>query len=310
MRVCRPGGTIAMANWTPAGFIGQMFRTIAQHIAPANMPSPVLWGQEATVRDRFRDGVAGLKLTARLYRFEYPFPPDLVVEFYRTHYGPVSRAFASLDERGQEKLRDELVRLWSMHNKADGNTTEVDAEYLEVIATRAGVPQAARRKATVRRADMLADRIEQGAFELAAFAEGMSEAEWLEPLPGNATDRRAAGTIVHHVASVYPIEIELARTIAGGKAVRDVTWELVAEMNAKHARDFAGITKSAAIELLRRNSREAAGAVRAFTDEELDRAAPFSLSYGAPVTAQFVIEDHALRHAWHHLARLRAALKR
>ena len=81
-------------------------------------------------------------------------------------------------------------------------------------------------------------------------------------------------------------------------------------MNAKHAHEQADITKAATLELLRRNSREAAAAVRAFTDDELDRAAPFSLSFGAPVTAQFVFEDHALRHSWHHLARIRKALGR
>src|SRR4029077_2643368 len=116
--------------------------------------------------------------------------------------------------------------------------------------------------------------------------------------------------IVHHVASGYPIEIDLARAIASGKAGTDVTWEVVAELNAKHAHDPARGTEAATLELLRRNSREAAAAVRAFTDEELDRAAPFSLSYGAPVTAQFVIEDHALRHSWHPLARIRKALSR
>ena len=161
-----------------------------------------------------------------------------------------------------------------------------------------------------RRAELLADRIEKGAAALAAFAEGLSEAEWRAPVTESGRNGRSVGVIVHHVASVYPIEIDLARTIASGKAVTDVTWEAVAEMNAKHARDQAGVTKSAALELLRRNSRQAAAAVRAFTDDELDRAAPFSLSFGAPVTAQFVIEDHALRHSWHHLARIRKALGR
>ena len=159
-----------------------------------------------------------------------------------------------------------------------------------------------------RRAESLADRIEEGAAGLAAFAEGLSEAEWRTPV--SSTDRRSIGVVVHHVASVYPVEIDLARAIAAGKAVRDVTVGVVAEMNAKHAHDQAGVTKSATLELLRRNSREAADAVRAFTDDELDRAAPFSLSFGAPVTAQFVIEDHALRHSWHHLARIRKALGR
>ena len=135
-RVCRPGGMIAMANWTPGGFVGQMFKAISKHIAPSGMPAPVLWGDEVTVRDRFREGIAGLKFAPRVYHFDYPFPPDAVVEFYRTHYGPMSRAFASLDVNGQEKLRSELVSLWSAHNKAVDDTTKVDAEYLEVIATR------------------------------------------------------------------------------------------------------------------------------------------------------------------------------
>ena len=161
-----------------------------------------------------------------------------------------------------------------------------------------------------RRAESLADRIEEGASGLAAFAEGLSDAEWRTPMSGSGSDRRSVGVIVHHVASVYPIEIDLARAIASGKAVTDVTWEAVAEMNAKHASDQAGVTKAAALELLRRNSRDAAAAVRAFQDDELDRAAPFSLSFAAPVTAQFVVEDHALRHSWHHLARIRRALGR
>ena len=159
-----------------------------------------------------------------------------------------------------------------------------------------------------RRAESLAARIEEGAAGLAAFAEGLSETEWRTPV--SSSDRRSIGVIVHHVASVYPIEIEVARAIASGKAITDVTWEVVAQLNATHARDQAEVTKAAALELLRRNNREAAAAVRAFTDDELDRAAPFSLSFGAPVTAQFVIEDHALRHSWHHLARIRQALKK
>jgi uncharacterized damage-inducible protein DinB len=85
---------------------------------------------------------------------------------------------------------------------------------------------------------------------------------------------------------------------------------VVAELNAKHANEQAGITKTAALELLRQNSRQAAEAVRQFSDDELDQAAPFSLSFGAPMTAQFVIEDHALRHSWHHLARIRKAVGR
>lgn len=139
-RVCRPGGLIALANWTPDGFIGLMFKTIAKHIAPSSMPSPVLWGDEETVRKRLRNGIAHLKCERQIYHFDYPFPPDEVVEFFRTNYGPMSRAFASLDMDGQEKLRSELVALWSVHNKAKDDTTKVDAEYLEIIATCDGIP--------------------------------------------------------------------------------------------------------------------------------------------------------------------------
>ena len=135
-RVCRPGGMIAMANWTPGGFVGQMFKTISKHIAPSGMPAPVLWGDEATVRDRLSEGIADLRCTRRVYHFDYPFPPDAVVDFYRANYGPMTRAFASLDANGQEKLRIELIQLWSKHNYSDARTTRVDAEYLEVIATR------------------------------------------------------------------------------------------------------------------------------------------------------------------------------
>ncbi|HUK32138.1 MAG TPA: DinB family protein [Candidatus Acidoferrum sp.] len=159
-----------------------------------------------------------------------------------------------------------------------------------------------------RRSELLANRIEEGAVGLGNFVEGLSEEEWRVPV--SASDRRPVGVIVHHVAAVYPIEVDLARAIGSGKAVTEVTWEVVAQLNSKNAQENAGITKAAALELLRRNSKEAAAAVRKFTDEELDRAAPFSLSFGAPVTAQFVIEDHALRHSWHHLARIRKAVGR
>jgi len=100
------------------------------------------------------------------------------------------------------------------------------------------------------RAEALAARIEEGAAGLATFAEQLSDAEWRTPVP---RDGRTIGVVVHHVASVYPIEIDLARTIAGGKAVADVTWEVVAELNAKHAREHAGVKKAEALDLLRRD---------------------------------------------------------
>jgi len=123
VRVCRPGGVIAMANWTPGGFVGKMFKTISRYISPSGMPSPLLWGDEGTVRERLSEGTAHLEFALRTYPFEYPFPPEEVVEFFRVHYGPMTRAFASLDPNGQEQLRNELVELWSAHNRgAEGRT--------------------------------------------------------------------------------------------------------------------------------------------------------------------------------------------
>jgi ubiquinone/menaquinone biosynthesis C-methylase UbiE len=312
-RVCRPGGKIAMVNWTPQGFVGQMFKTIAKYIAPNGMPSPVLWGDEATVRQRFEGQVAHLECTRRFYQFEYPFPPETVVQFFRDNYGPMSKAFASLDAAGQEELKKDLVALWSAHNRASGKGTLVDSEYLEVIAIRstkttdisAFRPTSLDRESRSRRAGLLADRIEEGAVRLAAFAERLTNAEWKTNVPEGAREDRTVGTIVHHVASVYPVEVDFARAIASGKSVTQVTPDAVNEMNAKHAREHVDVSRGDALRLLRENSEAAAAAVREFTDEELDRAAPFSLSFGAPVTAQFVLEDHAVRHSWHHLARLR-----
>ena len=158
------------------------------------------------------------------------------------------------------------------------------------------------------RGESLAARIEEGAAGLATFAEGLSDAEWHTPI--SATDRRPVGVIVHHVATMYPLEIDLALAVARGRSVLDVTWEAVAQLNAKHAQDNVHVSKRAALEPLLQNSRAAAAVVRAFTDAELDTAAPFSLSFGAPMTTQFVIEDHAMRHSWHHLAAIRKALGR
>ena len=159
-----------------------------------------------------------------------------------------------------------------------------------------------------RRAGLLAARIEEGAARLAALAEGLSDADWRKP--ASATDRRPIGLIVHHVGFVYPPEVDLARAIAAGKPVADLTWEAIAQLNARHALDHANVSKAEAIEFLRQKSREAAEAIRAFTDEELDRSGEPGLYFGAPVTAGFVIEDHAVRHSWHHVAKIRAAVGR
>jgi SAM-dependent methyltransferase len=137
LRVCRPGGTIAMANWTPQGVVGKMFKIIWKIIAPPGMPSPLLWGDETTVRKRFGAGFSYLSLNKRYYTFNYPFPPSEVVEFYRLYYGPTNRAFASLDGVGCEKLRRDLAELCSSHNRARAGRTTFFAEYLEVVGIRA-----------------------------------------------------------------------------------------------------------------------------------------------------------------------------
>jgi hypothetical protein len=155
------------------------------------------------------------------------------------------------------------------------------------------------------RSEALAARLEAGAAALAAFASKLSETEWQVCLP---RDGRKVGVVVHHVASMYPIEIQLATLLAAGQPVADVTWDAVATINREHAKENDGITKRAALAFLSTNSAKAATAIRALTDEQLDCAAPVSLNSDAPLTCQFFLEDHALRHSYHHLAGIRAAL--
>jgi len=156
------------------------------------------------------------------------------------------------------------------------------------------------------RTNALAERLEQGARALASFASTLTDAEWQTRLP---KDGRKVGVIVHHVATMYPLEIQLAQVLAGGKPVTGVTWDDVHALNAKHAKEHDAVTKEAALALLQQNSTAAAAAIRALRDEELDQAAPLSLNSDAPLTCQFMLEDHAVRHSYHHLAGIRAALK-
>jgi hypothetical protein len=158
-----------------------------------------------------------------------------------------------------------------------------------------------------RQADALATRLEQGAQALAAFAASLTDTQWkTRCMP----DGRTVGVIVHHVGFVYPIEIDIAQTIGNGKPLTGLTMDDVHALNAKHAVDNAGVTKEAALELLRINSAAAAAAIRALSDAQLASAAPASLYADAPVTCQFVLEDHAVRHSYHHLARLKRAVSK
>ena len=158
-----------------------------------------------------------------------------------------------------------------------------------------------------RRANELAKRIEQGAEALVAFVESLSDAEWQTVV---TNEQRSVGVLVHHVATVYALEIDLAQQLASGQPITGVTWEAVNQMNAQHAQENGMTGKQETLQLLRANSKLAADRVRAFTDEKLAQAATISLYANAPLTAQFFIEDHALRHSFHHLANIRAALNR
>ena len=157
-----------------------------------------------------------------------------------------------------------------------------------------------------KRAQALAERLEQGARALASFASTLTDAQWQTPV---LKDGRKIGVVVHHVASVYPIEIGLAQTLAAGQPVTGVTMDDVHAMNAAHAADHQAVAKEVTLDLLRRNSAAAATAIRALSDDELDRAAEASLYANAPITCQFMLEDHAVRHSYHHLANIRKTLK-
>ena len=167
-------------------------------------------------------------------------------------------------------------------------------------------PVAPERSASInQRANALAERLEHGARALALAANALSEAQWQTPIP---KDGRKIGVVVHHVATMYPLEIQLAQTLAQGQPITGVTWAAVHAINAQHASENDNVTKDIALELLHRNSAAAAAAIRALSDGELDRAAPVSLNADAPLTCQFFLEDHAVRHSYHHAARIRAAL--
>lgn len=156
-------------------------------------------------------------------------------------------------------------------------------------------------------ANALADRIELGAALLADLAESLSDADWQTIVPN---DQRTVGVLVHHVANMYPLEIDLVQQLAAGKPIVGVTWDAVDQINAQHAEEHAIVSKPETIQLLRDNSKSAADKVRKLTDEQLNNAATVSLYADAPLTAQFFIEDHPLRHSFHHLANIRAALSR
>jgi SAM-dependent methyltransferase len=137
IRVCRPGGIIAMANWTPQGFVGKTFQATAKLVPPPPVPPPILWGEESVVRQRLGQGTSDVSCTRQHTHFQYPFSPKETVAFFRRFFGPTQMAFSKLDEAGQAALAAQLELLWMEHNTANDGTTAVKGEYLEVRAVRA-----------------------------------------------------------------------------------------------------------------------------------------------------------------------------
>jgi ubiquinone/menaquinone biosynthesis C-methylase UbiE len=135
-RVTRGGGRIALANWTPAGFIGEMLRAHAALVPPPDgVPSVLHWGDSEIMSERlasYGSRIRSVSMTPRTIALEYPLSPGGVVELFRDAYGPSVRAFAGLDEDGRAKLYSDLKRLWKQHNSATQFFTQVHAEYLDV----------------------------------------------------------------------------------------------------------------------------------------------------------------------------------
>jgi hypothetical protein len=156
-----------------------------------------------------------------------------------------------------------------------------------------------------KRTEALAQRLEQGVRQLTDFARSLTDEQWQTPVPG---DGRKIGVVVHHVGTMYPIEIELALKLAAGEPVEGVTWQKVHVMNAHHAGEYDSVSKSEALALLTRNSMAAASTIRGLTDEQLDMVAPLSLEADGPRSCQYMLEGHAVGHAWHHLRGIRMAL--
>ena len=136
VRVCKPGGRIAMANWTPEGFAGQMFKLGGKYVPPPPMPAPVLWGVPEIVAERFGERVTDLQTTPRIAKMTFEYGPEGVAEHFKTYFGPTVMAMKAMGEENHEAFTRDLVHIWSENNTKDDGTTLVESEYLEVIATK------------------------------------------------------------------------------------------------------------------------------------------------------------------------------
>lgn len=136
MRVCKPGGKIGLANWTPDGFIGQLFKTIGKHLPPpAGVKSPALWGTQARITEMFAAHAASIKSAPRNFTFRYRSPQHWL-DIFKTYYGPVLKAFAGLQAPAQETLASDVIALIERFNRSGDGTMVVPSEYLEIVITR------------------------------------------------------------------------------------------------------------------------------------------------------------------------------
>jgi ubiquinone/menaquinone biosynthesis C-methylase UbiE len=136
LRVCRPGGKIGLASWTPEGFIGQLFKTIGRHVPPpAGLKSPALWGTRDRLGELFPGAAATVAAAPRSYVFRYQSPRHWL-DLWRSVYGPLQKAFGTLDDAGRERLATDLLALIDRGNAADDGTMVVPSEYLEAVITK------------------------------------------------------------------------------------------------------------------------------------------------------------------------------
>jgi ubiquinone/menaquinone biosynthesis C-methylase UbiE len=134
LRVCRPGGTIALASWAPEGFIGELFRTVSAHVPPpAGLQSPMLWGTEAHLRELFGDRIESLEIVERTYTFRFRSAEEFVA-FFRTWYGPTLKAFAALEGIAREDLELDLVALARKYDRLEGDAIAIPSTYTEAVA--------------------------------------------------------------------------------------------------------------------------------------------------------------------------------
>ena len=135
-RVCRPGGRIGLANWTPEGFIGQVFKTLGRHLPPpAGVHPPSRWGVQAKLHTLFGESASAISVTPRIFNFRYRSPAHFI-DVFRTWYGPIHKAFAALPVDGAQALESDLTELLTRMNRAGSASLVVPSEYLEVIVTR------------------------------------------------------------------------------------------------------------------------------------------------------------------------------